>query len=99
MEAKKREQLSAIDSLIRQVNIMDKKEFGNKNTGLDNWFTKLMDNRRKVEAGQAMTIVDYMLPTMISLGMPQVEATLVGIKQRKEEEERQRHADFGNHSI
>jgi len=30
------------------------------------------------------------------MGMPQVEATLVGIKKRKEEEERQWHADLGN---
>ncbi len=33
---------------------------------------------------------------MISRGMPQVETTLVGIKKRKEEEERQRHADLAN---
>ena len=30
------------------------------------------------------------------MGMPQVVATLVGIKKRKEEEERQWHADLGN---
>jgi len=72
------------------------KEFGITNTELDNWFTKLMDNRRKVEAGQAPKIEDCLLPFKISIGMPQVEATLVGIKQRKEEEERQRHADLAN---
>ncbi len=98
MEARKQEQLSEINSIVEKVNALNKryKGFGITNMELDNWFTKLMDNRRKVEAGQALTLEDYMLPTMISIGMPQVEATLVGIKKRKEEDERQRHADLAN---
>ncbi len=97
-EARRQEQLSKIDSLIREVDRMDKryKGFGIRNAELENWLAELMDNRRKVEAGQALTLEDYMLPTMISISMPQVEATLVGIKKRKEEDERQRHADLAN---
>lgn len=99
LEAKKREQLSEIDSLIRKVNMMNKryKEFGITNTELENWFAKLRDNRRNVEAGQALTMADYLLHSLtIPWGMPRVESTLTGIKQRKEEEERQRHADLAN---
>ena len=89
-EAEKRGQLSEIDSLIRKVNMMNKryKEFGITNTEIENWFAKLRDNRRKVEAGQALTMADYLLHSLtIPWGMPRLEATLVGIKQRKEEEE------------
>jgi len=99
VEAKKREQLSEIDSLIRKVNMMNKRyqEFGITNTEIENWFAKLRDDRRKVEAGQALTMADYLLHSLtIPWGMPRLEATLVGIKQRKEEEERQRHADLVN---
>ena len=97
LEAKKREQLSEINSLIREVNIMNKryKEFGNKNTELEDWFAKLMDNRRKVEAGQTLTMADYILHSLtIPWGMPQVEATLIQIKEKKEGEERQRKANI-----
>ena len=98
MAARKQEQLSKIDSVVEKVNALNKryKGFGITNIKLENWLAEIREYRRKVEAGQALTIEDYMLPTMISLGMPQVEATLVGIKQRKEEEERQRHADLAN---
>ena len=95
-EAEKRGQLSEIDSLIRKVNMMNKryKELGVANTELENWFAKLMDNRRKVEAGQALPMEDYFLPLIISIGMPQVESTLIRIKAKKEEEERQRKANI-----
>jgi hypothetical protein len=54
-----------------------------------------MDNRRKVAAGQALPIEDYILPVMISIGMPQVETTLAEIKKKKEEEKRQRSIELG----
>ena len=97
LEAKKREQLSEIDSLIHKVNMMNKryKEFGITNTEIENWFAKLRDNRRNVEAGQALTMADYLLHSLtIPWGMPRLEATLTGIKERKEEEERQRKANI-----
>jgi len=88
LEAKKREQLSEIDSLIRKVNIVNKryKGFGITNTEIENWLAEIREYQRKVEAGQELTLEDYLLPTTISLGMWHVEATLVEIKQRKEEE-------------
>ncbi len=97
LEAEKREQLSKIDSLVREVDRMDKryKGFGITNIELENWLAELMGNRKKVEAGQYLTITDYMLHSLtIPCGMPRLEATLTGIKERKEEEERQRKADI-----
>ncbi|MFC1861626.1 hypothetical protein ACFLYL_05095 [Chloroflexota bacterium] len=97
LEAKKHEQLSKIDSLIREVNRMDKryKGFGITNIELENWLAELIDNRKKVEAGQALTMEDYLLHILtIPWGMQRLEATLTGIKQRKEEEERQRKANI-----
>ena len=88
LEAEKQERLSEIDSLIRKVNMVNKgyKEFGITNTELDNWLTQLMEKRRRIEAGQVLTIDDILLRTFISIGMPGVESTLIQIKEKKEEE-------------
>ena len=97
LETKKREQLSEIDSLIRQVNMMNKryKEFGITNTEIENWLAELWGHRKKVEAEQALTMVDYPLHILtIPWGMPRLEATLTGNKEKKEEEERQRKANI-----
>ncbi len=97
LEAEKREQLSEIDSLISKVNTMNKryKEFGVTNEKLENWYARLTDDRKKVEAGQVVPIEDWLLPTMISIGMPQLETTLAEIKKEKEEEKRQRNFELG----
>ncbi len=97
VEAKKREQISVIDSLIRQVNMMDKryKEFGIKNTEIENWLAELWEHRNKVEAGQELTMMDYLLHCLtIPCGMPRLEATLIRIKEKKGEEERQQKANI-----
>jgi len=99
MEARKQEKLSKIDSLIREVDRMDKryKGFGIRNTELENWLAELWGHRKKVEAGQDLTMENYLLHSLtIPWGMQRLEATLVGIKQRKEEEERQRYVDLAN---
>ena len=85
LEAEKQERLSEIDSLIRKVNMVNKgyKEFGISNTELDNWLTQLMEKRRRIEAGQVLTIDDILLPTFILIGMPGVESTLIQIKEKK----------------
>jgi predicted transcriptional regulator len=97
LEAEKREQISEIDSLISKVNTLNKryKEFGITNTELGDWFTKLMANRKKVEAGHALTMDDYILPVIISIGMPRIETTLAEIKKKKEEEKKQRNIELG----
>jgi len=97
-EARKQEQLSKINPVVEKVNALNKryKGFGITNIKLENWLAEIRKYQRKVEAGQKLTLEDYTLPLMISIGMPQVEATLEGIKQRKEQEERQRHADIAN---
>jgi len=53
-----------------------------------------MDNRRKVEVGQALTIADHILRIVISIDMPQVESTLIRIKEKEQEEDRQRKANL-----
>ncbi|MFC1861181.1 hypothetical protein ACFLYL_02740 [Chloroflexota bacterium] len=88
LEAEKREQLSKINPVVEKVNALNKryKEFGITNTEIENWLAEIREYQRKVEAGQELTLEDYLLPDMISLDMWHVEATLVEIKQRKEEE-------------
>ena len=97
LEAEKREQLSEIDSLIREVDRMDKryKGFGIRNTELENWLAELWGHRKKIEAGQTLTFeISVLLPLKIAISMPQVESTLIRIKEKKEEEERQRKANI-----
>jgi len=98
MEARKQEQLSKIDSLIREVDRMDKRYegFGIRNTELENWLADLWGHRKKVEAGQELTIENCLLYSfVIPLGMSRLEATLTGIKEKKEEAERQRNVNLG----
>ena len=95
VEARKQEQLSKIDSLVGEVDRMNKryKVFGVRNTELENWLAELREHRRKVEAGQELTWKNCLLHSLtIPWGMPRLEATLTGIIERKEEEERQRNA-------
>ena len=97
VEARKRKQLSEINSVVEKVNALNKRyqEFGIRNTELENWLAELQGHRKKVEAGQALTMADYLLHSLtISWGMQRLEATLTGIKERKEMEERQRHANI-----
>ena len=99
VEARKRKQLSEINSVVVKVNALNKRYqgFGIRNTELENWLAELWGHRKKVEAGQDLTMEDYLLHSLtIPWGMSRLEATLEGIKQRKEEEERQRHADLAN---
>jgi hypothetical protein len=96
LEAEKREQLSTIDSLIREVSTMNKryKEFGATNAELDNWSAQLMDNRRRVEAGQARTADYSLLPLTIGIGMWEVKSMLAEIQMKKEEEQKQRNIEI-----
>ena len=90
VEARKQERLSEIDSLIRKVNIVNKKckEFGITNTEIENWLAELWGHRKKVEAGQELTVAEDVLHILtIPWGIQRLETTLVGIKDKKEEEE------------
>ncbi len=88
-EARKRKQLSEINSIVEKVNALNKRYqgFSITNTEIENWLAELQGHRRKVEAGQDLTMADYLLHSLtIPWGMQRLEATLVGIKQKKEEE-------------
>jgi len=96
IEKRKREQISEIDSLMSEVNSMDKryKEFGIQNNQLENWLAELGECRRKIEAGQQPEKL-WLLQIVIPISMPWLQTTLAEIKKEKEEKERQRNIELG----
>ena len=97
VEAHKRKQLSEINSVVEKVNALNEQyqEFGITNTEIENWLAELQGQRKKVEAGQDLTMADYILHSLtIPWGISRLEVTLIRIREKEEEEERQLKANI-----